>query len=80
MAELAASPAYEGIDVRREIAKGRVWLTTKPGRKFTKSFVVNWLNKVEKPLKVASNGATKTQDRYRRVQLPDGRIELIPQF
>jgi phage replication O-like protein O len=49
--QLATSPAYEGIDVRREVEKAKVWLLTKPGRKLTRSFVVNWLNKVEKPMK-----------------------------
>jgi len=47
---LKDNPAYKGIDLERESAKMDVWLIGHPGRKKTKRFVVNWLNKVEVPL------------------------------
>lgn len=50
--ELAGHEAYAGIDVRREVAKMKVWLTLpkNKGRKLTKRFVLNWLNKVDMPM------------------------------
>jgi len=47
---LKTSPAYRHVDVEQELAKMDVWLNVNKGRKKTKRFVVNWLNKVEKPL------------------------------
>jgi len=46
------SEAYEHVNVRREYAKATEWLKTKPGRKMTKQFFVNWLNRVEAPAAV----------------------------
>ena len=42
--------AYAGIDVDRELGKMDAWLATRPGRQKTRQFVVNWLNKIDKPL------------------------------
>lgn len=49
---LKGLPAYKGIDVAREIHKMEAWLLTPKGkgRKLTKGFAVNWLNKVDVPL------------------------------
>lgn len=47
---LRTNPAYQHIPIEIELAKMDAWLSTKPGRKKTKSFVVNWLNKIDPPL------------------------------
>lgn len=54
---LKANPAYQHLNIDTELAKMDAWLSTKPGRKKTKSFVVNWLNKIDAPL---TNGHSKT--------------------
>lgn len=45
-------PLYKGIDVDREFSKMQAWFLTPKGRgrKLTKGFVVNWLNKIDTPL------------------------------
>jgi hypothetical protein len=50
--ELAASPAYIGIDVKREFEKAKVWISLpqNKGRVLSQRFFVNWLNKIDKPL------------------------------
>jgi len=49
---LQTNPAYQGIDVRTELAKMDAWLLTPKarGRKKTRQFIVNWLNRVDKPV------------------------------
>jgi hypothetical protein len=61
IAELKKNPAYNGIDIDREIGKMRAWLTTPRGRsrKFTRTFVVNWLNRVDVPM--ATGSATEQE-------------------
>lgn len=49
---LKENQAYKHIDVDAELGKMDAWLSTRPGRKKSRPFVVNWLNKIEKPLKV----------------------------
>ena len=44
--------AYSGVDITSELAKMDAWLSTRPGRKKTRRFIVNWLNKVEKSIAV----------------------------
>jgi len=57
---LKTSPAYEGIDIDQELARMDAWLLTPKGRrrKKTRQFVVNWLNRCDKPIG-ASNGTHK---------------------
>ena len=45
--DLKANPAYKGIHIEAELGKMDAWLSTRPGRKKTRRFIVNWLNKVE---------------------------------
>lgn len=54
---LETNPAYKGIDLDTEFAKMDAWLLAHPGRKKTQRFIVNWLNKVEAPVKTYSNKA-----------------------
>jgi uncharacterized protein YdaU (DUF1376 family) len=52
--ELEKSPAYTGIDVRREFEKARIWigLPQNKGRILNQRFFINWLNKIDKPLNI----------------------------
>lgn len=47
---LKSNPAYRGINLEAEFGKMDAWLSTKPGRKKTRRFIVNWLNKIERPV------------------------------
>ena len=47
---LKSNPSYKHIDVEHELGKMDGWLSTHPGRKKTRRFIVNWLNKVDKPV------------------------------
>jgi hypothetical protein len=49
IAELKA--LYSWVDMEKELVKMRGWLRVNPGRKLTRRFAVNWLNKTDKPLK-----------------------------
>jgi hypothetical protein len=49
---LKSNPAYQHIDIPAELGKMDAWLSTQPGRTKSRRFIVNWLNKVEKPVKV----------------------------
>lgn len=57
--ELCADPFYAGIEVSREIEKMRRWLAKNPGRKFTRKFAENWLEKVDREIPIATNGHSK---------------------
>jgi hypothetical protein len=56
IAQLKTNPAYKGIDVEREFGRMKAWLSAHHGRQLTRQFAVNWLNKVDPPLKL--NGYT----------------------
>ena len=49
---------FSYVDLDHEIAKMQIWLTTPKGkgRKLTRRFMLNWLGKIDKPL--------KEEDRY----------------
>ena len=49
LTKLKENPAYKKIDVGRELSKMDAWLLTPKGkgRKKTKAFIVNWLNKID---------------------------------
>jgi hypothetical protein len=52
LASLKTNPAYQGIDLDHELAKMDAWLLTPRarGRKKTRQFIVNWLNRVDRPV------------------------------
>lgn len=52
---LKANNAYKHVDIDCELGKMDAWLSTRPHRKKTRRFIVNWLNKVEKPVETKSN-------------------------
>ncbi len=41
---------YNHINIEHELGKMDTWLSLHPGRKKTPKFVLNWLNKIEKPI------------------------------
>ena len=49
---LKANTAYKGIDIDRELSKMDAWLSLpkNKGRKKTDRFILNWLNKIDKPI------------------------------
>jgi hypothetical protein len=52
LAELATSPAYLGIDVRREYSKMQTWCGVNRKMPTRRRFVA-WLNRIEKPMDAA---------------------------
>ena len=46
---LKTNPAYEGLDVEREIAKCGTWCETNR-RHISRKRIINWLNRAEKPV------------------------------
>lgn len=50
ISSLKSNPAYQHINLDIELGKMDAWLLANSHRKKTKRFVVNWLNKIEKPL------------------------------
>lgn len=51
---LKQNPAYKGVDIDRELGKMNAWLLTPSGtrRQKTRRFIVNWLNKIDRPLTI----------------------------
>lgn len=47
---LKTNKAYQHISIDHELGKMDAWLSVHPQRKKTRRFVVNWLNKIEKPM------------------------------
>ncbi len=43
-------PLYPGFDLPHEFKKMKAWLLANPGRKFTKRFVIGWLNRADPPI------------------------------
>ncbi len=43
--ETRENPAFKTLDIDVEIGKAKAWLSTRPGRQFTRRFFVGWLNK-----------------------------------
>jgi len=55
-AMLEKSPAYEGIDIRREFEKCKVWSTTNADGSVSRKRLVNWLNKAARDKPVSGGG------------------------
>ena len=50
--QLKKNPTYSHVDFEREDKEMDKWLARHPGRKKTRRFIENWLNKVEPPVKI----------------------------
>lgn len=52
---LKTNTAYRHLSIDSELSKMDAWLAAHPGRKKSRKFVVNWLNRIEAPLETKSN-------------------------
>ena len=52
IAELKQDPAYQGLDIDREVGKLQAWLLTPKGagKQLTRQRLVNWLNRADRPM------------------------------
>jgi hypothetical protein len=55
---LQTNPAYRGLDLATERRKAEAWVSANPGRKFSRRFFVNWLNRAAGPA-MAGSSSTK---------------------
>jgi hypothetical protein len=58
ISELKTNPLYAHVDFDREFTLMRQWLDrpANSGRRMTERFVLNWLNKIDRPVHVAPSG------------------------
>lgn len=72
IATLKGDATYAHVQIDRELGKMRQWLAlpANKGRQLTRRFALNWLNKIEPPLR-ESNGETDTHTR-KDTPDPDG--------
>lgn len=61
---LKNNPAYTGICINTELSKMDAWLSTGKGqrRRKTRGFIVNWLNKIDKPMPVVDFNAARRKE------------------
>ena len=54
ISSLKENPAYKEIDVEKELHKMDAWLSLPKnrGRKKTQTFILRWLNKIDKPMEI----------------------------
>jgi predicted S18 family serine protease len=43
--------AYAHINIDQEVQKAQTWIQARQGRKFTYRFFINWINRLERPMK-----------------------------
>jgi hypothetical protein len=55
---LRENPAYSHISIDQELGKMDAWLSTRPQKKRTRRFIVNWLNRAEKPTTLTTQPIT----------------------
>lgn len=55
--------SFPSVNIEREMARAKAWLTTRPGRQFTRRFFVNWLLRCEKPITVTQTAAVKQEQK-----------------
>lgn len=53
---LRKNPAYSHLNIDDQLGKMDGWLLTHPGRQKSRQFIVNWLNKIDKPLMAIPGG------------------------
>jgi len=58
LSKIKTNPAYSHVDIDTELSKMDAWLmlAKNRGRKKTPRFILNWLNKIEKPLEGLTGG------------------------
>ncbi len=72
-------PIYPWVDTQTEKSRITGWLLARPHRKLTKTFVVNWLNRIDPPL---SNENGQALDKYlaQRAEIMRKELELKEQI
>jgi len=53
---------YDYVDLQTEFKKMDGWLATRPGRTKTRRFIINWLNKVDKPVQTKKPVLQKAEE------------------
>lgn len=73
---LKTKAVYKGIDIELELGKMDVWLSTRPGRKKTERFIINWLNKCDRVVESAKKPEPKPNPKCDicggKGRIPDG--------
>lgn len=62
LGSLKQNRAYKHVNIEFEIEKMKVWLSARPGRKLTRRFIINWLNKIEMPFNLNQSVNSKSPD------------------
>ena len=52
LVSLKSNPAFSHINIEEQLGKMDAWLLAHPGREKTRRFIVNWLNKIDKPMAI----------------------------
>ena len=55
---------YDYVDLDSELKKMDGWLLAHPGRKLTRRFIINWLNKIDKPIKTKPQPQVNKRSKY----------------
>jgi uncharacterized protein YdaU (DUF1376 family) len=55
---------FPGIEVDTELRKMDAWLSTRPGKQKTRRFIVNWLNRVETPVRGVNGSKSPDKSHY----------------
>jgi hypothetical protein len=55
---------YPGIEVDTELRKMDAWLSTRPGKQKTRRFIVNWLNRIETPVRGVNGSKSPEKSHY----------------
>ena len=59
---------YDYVDVDNQLVKMEKWLSLRPGRKLTRRFIINWLNKIDKPLKTVASPKNEALEKIKEWQ------------
>lgn len=67
--ELKKKPCYSHIDFNHEDGKMDVWFSEHHGRKKTRKFMINWFNKIDRPVKLTRERRLATKPKsFMRMQ------------
>lgn len=81
LSELEASPAYAGLDVRRELGKAQAWASVNNAFISRRRFI-NWLNKAQamsRPVAINGQGMSSFAAKPQQEQEPAGWREWVRQ-
>jgi len=77
--QLKANIAYKGIDIDRELGKMDAWFLTPKGkgRQKTRRFIVNWLNKIDKPVNLKPEVRPQTREDHKKERPHDPKVSAM---